>query len=132
MYVHIYIYTQGLSWVPSYIHSINHHYDIYIYVLVLCIVASVLDPYGLSVCVISPVKYGVYKYIYTYRCSYVVFLSGRKTERLSSNTECQAKARCVYIYKWTVYAWRLHLWVTYVFIYIYACIYRCIYIYGSR
>ena len=26
------------------------------------------------------------------------FLSGRKTERLSSNTECQAKARCVYIY----------------------------------
>ena len=64
----------------------------------LCIVASVLDPYGLSVCVISPVKYGVYKYIYTYRCSYVVFLSGRKTERLSSNTECQAKARCVYIY----------------------------------
>ena len=28
--MYIYIYTQGLSWVPSYIHSINHHYDIYI------------------------------------------------------------------------------------------------------
>ena len=33
-------------------------------VLVLCIVVSVLDPYGLSVCVISPVKYGVYIYIH--------------------------------------------------------------------
>ena len=71
--MYIYIYTQGLSWVPSYIHSINHHYDIYIYVLVLCIVASVLDPYGLSVCVISPVKYGVYKYIYIHTDAVMLF-----------------------------------------------------------
>ena len=120
--MYIYIYTQGLSWVPSYIHSINHHYDIYIYVLVLCIVASVLDPYGLSVCVISPVKYGVYKYIYTYRCSYVVFLSGRKTERLSSNTECQAKARCVYIYTSGLYMHGVYIYGWHMYLYIYMAV----------
>ena len=65
-YVCTYIYTHKgyhgfhLIYIPLIIIMIY----IYIYVLVLCIVASVLDPYGLSVCVISPVKYGVYKYIY--------------------------------------------------------------------
>ena len=61
-----------------FIHSINHNY-VYIYICVCVgvvfssILVSVLDPYGLSVCVISPVICGVYIYIYTYRCSYAVF-----------------------------------------------------------